>query len=245
MSNENPNVHADDVNQDFADVHTGQEASATGKTREEFQEEFKAVFENDGADNGSNTKKKRKFQIASPDGFSTGLFDWIKCVIFAIVIVVFCLTFCFRLVEVDGTSMMDTLTHHDKVIVTDMFYTPHNNDIIVISHGSNYNQPIIKRVIAVAGQAIKLDYDNNKIYVDGIELKEDYIKDGETFGQAEGDNPIPAVVPEGKIFVMGDHRHVSLDSRSSKIGLIDVKDVIGKAQLVVFPFNHFGYVYDK
>ncbi len=185
---------------------------------------------------------KEYFVSAKQEGGLAGVYDWIRCVVFAIAIVVVCLTFVFRLVDVDGTSMNDTLQSNDKVIVTNLLYTPKNNDIIVISHGAQYKKPIIKRVIAKEGQTLKLDYENNRIIVDGIVIDEPYIK-GTTFSGNYGDNEIPEVVPEGKLFVMGDNRQVSLDSRSTEIGLIDVKDVIGKAQFVAFPFDHFGYLY--
>lgn len=250
MSKEKPNNTYEELEKDFSDVdlaldvnpemyaETGE--SRSGKIRENFQEEFKAVFSDDPKAEGD----KRQMKVVSSDSMAAGVFDWIRCVIFAIAIVVVCLTFVFRLVEVDGGSMNDTLFSGDKIIVTNLFYTPHNNDVVVISHGSKYAKPIIKRVIAVEGQTVKLDYENEKIFVDGIEISEPYIK-GTTFSGNWGDNHIPDVIPEGKIFVMGDNRLVSMDSRSTEIGLIDVENVIGKAQVVVFPFNHFGYVYDK
>lgn len=259
MSNEKPNNNREDYEHDFTDVdlaldlnsdyHDEYQSQEPGKDNEEFQKEFRAVFE--GKDEEAQ-KSKKKFLAANPDGAVAGIYDWIRCVILAVTIVVFCLTFVFRLVEVDGTSMMDTLENHDKVIVTNMFYTPHNNDIIVISHATNYDHPIIKRVIATGGQTVRLDYENDKIFVDGIELSEPYIK-GSTFSNngSEDENYLAHddqgnfVIPEGKLFVLGDNRKVSLDSRSAKIGLIDVNDVIGKAQFVAFPFNHWGYVYDK
>lgn len=185
---------------------------------------------------------KKRFVTAKQNGGMSGVFDWIRCIVFAIAIVVVCLTFVFRLVDVDGTSMNDTLQTRDKVIVTNMFYTPHNNDIIVISHGAEYKKPIIKRVIATPGQTVRLDYEKDRIIVDGIEIAEPYIK-GTTFSGNYGNNVIPEVIPEGKLFVMGDNRQVSLDSRSTEIGLIDVTDVIGKAQFVAFPFSDFGYLY--
>ena len=138
--------------------------------------------------------------------------------------------------------MNDTLVTKDKVFVTSMFYQPHNNDIVVISHGAVYEKPIIKRVIATEGQTLQLDYENDKIIVDGIEISEPYIK-GTTFSNRYGDYQVPEVIPEGKIFVLGDNRQISLDSRYVDIGLIDVKDVIGKAQFIVFPFDHIGYLY--
>ncbi|WP_407724311.1 signal peptidase I [Ruminococcus sp. JL13D9] len=185
---------------------------------------------------------KEYFLSAKEEGGTAGLYDWIRCIVFAIAIVVVCLTFVFRLVDVDGTSMNDTLQTNDKVIVTNLFYQPNNNDIVVISHGAEYKKPIIKRVIAKEGQTIKLDKENDRIIVDGVVIDEPYIK-GTTFSGNYGNNDIPEVIPEGKLFVMGDNRQVSLDSRSTEIGLIDVKDVIGKAQVVAFPFNHFGYLY--
>lgn len=185
---------------------------------------------------------KSYFLSAKQDGGTAGVYDWIRCVVFAIAIVVICLTFVFRLVDVDGTSMNDTLQTNDKVIVTNLLYQPNNNDIVVISHGAQYKKPIIKRVIAKEGQTIKLDKENDRIIVDGVVIDEPYIK-GTTFSGNFGNNEIPDVIPEGKLFVMGDNRQVSLDSRSKDVGLVDIKDVIGKAQIVAFPFNHFGYLY--
>lgn len=264
MSKDKSNINQDELQREFSDVDLALDISPdlykdddngksrAGKLTEDFQREFRAVFEEEPEDIPEDNTDKKKFFVMNPDGAVTGVFDWIRCVLFAVAIVVVCLTFVFRLVEVDGKSMMDTLENQDKVIVTNLFYTPHNNDIVVIAHATNYNKPIIKRVIATEGQTVKLDYDHNKIYVDGVELNEPYIK-GTTFsgnGRQEDlymphDDDGNFVIPEGKMFVMGDNREVSLDSRSATIGMIDVHDVIGKAQFVVFPFGHFGYVYDK
>ena len=159
--------------------------------------------------------------------------------VYAVAIVVLLLTFFLRLVDVSGTSMVPTLQSKDKVIVTNFLYTPQDGDIVVISHGAEYSDPIIKRVIATEGQSLYIDFETGSVVVDGKELKEDYIQG---FTHAE-DAEIPSVIPDGKIFVMGDNRGVSLDSRSKEIGLIDKDDIIGKAQFVVFPFNSIKYLY--
>ena len=98
-------------------------------------------------DQASKQDGSKGFVTAKADGAMAGIYDWVKCIVFAIAIVVVCLTFVFRLVDVEGTSMNDTLDTNDKVIVTNMMYTPHNNDIVVISHGAEYEKPIIKRAL--------------------------------------------------------------------------------------------------
>lgn len=185
----------------------------------------------------------KKFYVSKIDGSASNLYDWIRSILFAIVIVIFVLTFFFRLVDVKGTSMVETLQNNDKVIVTNFMYTPQDGDIVVISHGAEYSEPIIKRVIATEGETLQLDYENDYIIVNGIVLKEDYLDGDSTFSGNFANYEIPTVIPEGKIFVMGDNRDVSMDSRNSKIGLIDVDSVIGKAEFVAFPFADFTYLY--
>ncbi|MCI7085692.1 MAG: signal peptidase I [bacterium] len=167
------------------------------------------------------------------------IYDWVHCLLIAVIAVVIILTFFFRMVNVDGESMLETLQNGDKVIVSELFYTPNDGDIVVISHGQKYKDPIIKRVIATEGQTLDINFETGEVVVDGVVLQEDYII-GETI---KGDTAIPSVIPEGKVFVMGDNRTKSLDSRYENIGLIDKSDIIGKAQFVAFPFNHFGGLY--
>lgn len=173
--------------------------------------------------------------------FSKSCFEWMQAIISAIIIVVLVLTFVFRMVEVSGDSMENTLLNEDKVVVTNLFYTPEPGDIVVISHGEYYNKPIIKRVIAVAGQTLSIDFDTGEVVVDGVTLNETYIKNPTT---KRGNAEIPEVIPEGKVFVMGDNRDVSQDSRYTSIGLIPVENIIGKAQCIVFPFDRLGKLYD-
>lgn len=162
---------------------------------------------------------------------SSNLYDWVSSIVVAVVAVVILLTFCFRLIDVDGTSMEPTLINTDKVVVTNLFYTPNNGDVVVISHGEEYDKPLVKRVIATEGQTLKIDFDSNQIYVDGNLIDEPYIQ-GETI---KGNIDIPEVIPEDKVFVLGDNRPVSLDSRYHEVGLIDENSIIGKAQFVIIP----------
>ncbi len=192
------------------------------------------------------TKKKRKkrntdsrtIHLKKSEG-TASLYEWVHSLVFAVAIVVILLTFFLRLVDVSGRSMVPTLQNKDKVIVSNFFYTPKTGDIIVASHGANYEEPVIKRVIATEGQTLSIDFDNDVITVDGQVLQEDYIQ-GHT-GDEGG--VIPSVIPKGKVFVLGDNRSESMDSRSTKIGLIDVNDIIGKAEFVVFPFSDAKYLY--
>lgn len=165
------------------------------------------------------------------------VFDWLGSLLIALVCVLIVMTFCFRIIDVDGTSMEPTLINTDKVVITDLFYTPHNGDVIVISHGEEYPKPLVKRVIAIPGQTLQLDFEKNEVYVDGVKLDEPYIQ-GYLKQADKSAEEINGVIPEGKLFVMGDNRTVSLDSRSRSIGLIDIDNVIGKAQLVVIPHSY-------
>ena len=169
------------------------------------------------------------------------IFDWSNAFMIALIIIVMLLTFGFRQVTVNGDSMNDTLQSGDKLILYSFMYKPQNGDIVVISHGKDYSDPIIKRVIAVEGQSLKINYDTGEVTLDGVVLKEDYIK-----GLTKRVHPsleIPDVIPEGYVFVMGDNRENSLDSRSTQIGLIPVENIIGKAELRILPASSFGSVY--
>ena len=108
---------------------------------------------------------------------------------------------------------------------------------MVISRAQHFEEPIIKRVIATEGQTLKIDFNTGDVYVDGVLLDEPYIKTPTTDNEG---GEIPEVIPEGYVFVMGDNRGNSLDSRSEQIGLIDKRNIIGKAQYIVFPFDRIG-----
>ncbi len=169
------------------------------------------------------------------------VFEWAGAIFTALIVVLLILTFFVRQVTVSGSSMTDTLQNTDRLLVTNFMYTPQNGDIIVISHGSRYNDPIIKRVIAVSGQRLDINYDTNEVIVDGVVQYEPYIK-GNTrqLSNSVSLEDYNNIIPEGYLFVMGDNREGSLDSRSKDIGLIPVSNVIGKAQIFIYPFDKFS-----
>lgn len=187
--------------------------------------------ENDSSQEYPNTAK-----LGIP---SFMVFDWMKSAALAVFVVIFVLTFFFRIVNVDGTSMDVTLADGDKLFVTSFLYTPEKGDVVVISHGQHLDEPIVKRVIATEGDTLKIDFKKKKVYVNGELQNESYVSSELVMGDAV----IPSVIPQGKIFVMGDNRRDSLDSRYNKVGLIDADDVIGKVQYVLYPFDHAKYLY--
>ena len=191
----------------------------------------------------SDSRNKEKVELNRSKG-AGALYDWIKTILITFAIFAFIFLFVFRIVRVDGPSMNSTLENGDMVILTNIFYTPRDGDIVVVSHAAEHEKPIIKRVIATEGQTLQLDYENDRVIVNGVILDEDYINNGITFGSIYPDYEIPETIPKGKVFVMGDNRRESKDSRDHRIGLINSEDIIGKAQVLMYPFgDRFGYLY--
>lgn len=188
----------------------------------------------------SSSKKETKKE-ENEFTLSQLLFDWLGTLLMAIVVILLVMTFFLRQITVKGHSMDDTLQTQDRLVVASFMYEPKNGDIVVVSHGESYNEPIIKRVIATEGQHLQINYENDEVIVDGVVLKEDYIK-GRTI-KLQNPTAIPDVIPKGYVFVMGDNREDSLDSRSTRIGLIPVENIIGKAFWRVQPFDTFGSLY--
>ena len=150
-------------------------------------------------------------------------------------------TFVARIIVVSGPSMENTLLGGDLILVWSLGYTPKQGDIVVLTQESYQEDSIVKRVIAVGGQRVDIDYDTGTVYVDGVPLEEDYIKEKmhrpSYPGYSEGINHV--TVPEGCIFVMGDNRNQSADSRYPDIGIVDTRCVIGRGLSVIFPFNRW------
>lgn len=147
-------------------------------------------------------------------------------------------TFVARVIVVSGPSMESTLWERDLIFVWALGYEPRQGDIVVLTQEHYQEDSIIKRVIATGGQRVDIDYNTGTVYVDGEALQEDYINEPMRLpGWGEGVNHVE--VPEGCIFVMGDNRNHSADSRHPDIGIVDTRCVIGRGLAVLFPFNHW------
>ena len=162
------------------------------------------------------------------------LYDWVQALVCSVLAVVVVFTFLIRLIGVDGHSMVPSLQDGDRLLVLNsMLYGDYQyGDVVVLRKESFLEEPIVKRVIATEGQIVDIDFLTGSVYVDGVLLKEDYINEL-TF--TEEGTAFPLVVPEGSIFVMGDNRNGSSDSRDYRLGTVDTRYVIGKAAFLIFP----------
>lgn len=186
-------------------------------------------------------------------GPAESVFEWIEVIATAVIAVVVIFSLLFRVATIEGDSMKNTLYDNEKIIISNFLYEPEQGDIVVISRNidnsadsqTDGNGPIIKRVIAVEGQTVDIDFETGTVSVDGKALKEDYISTP-TLDQSEVEFPV--TVSKGCIFVLGDNRAVSLDSRSAAIGdngMIDKRYVLGHAVFRIFPFNRIGRLDNK
>lgn len=198
------------------------------------------------------------------------IWEWVYTIFIAVAIAMVIKGFIFDIVKVDGSSMFPTLVDGDRLIVTKLAYRPRQGDIVILDSAyknrEEYYKRIaevngnpdfgaldkllarkdmpdnlkkkyyVKRIIAMPGQTV--DFVDGKVYVDGEELEESYYE-----GITSPTDPsveFPMTVDEGMVFVMGDNRPRSKDSRSSELGQVPYKAILGKSQLRVWPLGGFG-----
>ena len=169
-----------------------------------------------------------------------GLMLYVHDLIYMLLAVMILFLIVFRVIVVTQDSMFSTLWDGDYLLLISNLFCgePQQGDIVVISKQSfDDGRPIIKRVIATEGQKVDIDFESGTVYVDDVALEEPYIHQETT--NAEG-MVFPLTVEEGRIFVLGDNRGVSLDSRSPQIGQIDRREVLGKAVFLLIPGTHHG-----
>lgn len=186
------------------------------------------------------SRKETVVNEVDPDNWKRDCYDWLQMLTFVLVAVVLVFTFLGMVIGVSGTSMYPTLHHQDIMVVQRIGYTPAQGDVVVLRKDSFLKEAIVKRVIAVAGQEVEIDYDKNLVYVDGVALDETYInrEDKDVMIERSGMVYREFTVPKNCIFVMGDNRNGSTDSRYAELGMVDTEYVLGRALCVAFPFSH-------
>ena len=166
------------------------------------------------------------------------LSGWLAAIIIVALIFFVIFRFVIQVIGIEGSSMSPALEQGDRIIVSDLFYTPEQGDIVIISDNNILGKQLVKRVIATGGQTVEVTEEGD-VLVDGAVLDEHYLTETT---QSPGDMTYPVTVPEGQVFVMGDNRAQSLDSRDTVIGLIDEADIEGRVLFRFYPFGSFGGV---
>ncbi len=186
--------------------------------------------------------EKEAYEKLPPDQkLRKDIYDWIMSMLIALVACVALFVFFVRIIDVSGTSMVPTLHNEDKMFVSNLLYKPETGDIIVFKTDSyDPNKALVKRVIAVEGQTVNIDFDNGIVYIDGVPIQEDYIAE---VTHNKLDFIGPKKVPEGCVFVMGDNRNQSTDSRKAEIGMVDNRMILGRAYAIIFPLEKIGWIY--
>lgn len=176
------------------------------------------------------------------------LYEWLQMFLGCVVAAVVLFNCVARLTRVDGDSMDTTLQHGEIMLIWSLGYTPKQGDIVVLNKTSvllpDWTEPraIVKRVIATGGQTVDVDYSTGAVYVDGRPLDEPYLHEEMRRPGAPSMQETHWEVPEGSIFVMGDNRNYSTDSRDSLLGAIDTDYILGKAVFALWPLDRFGAV---
>lgn len=173
------------------------------------------------------------------ENLGKAFYSWAADLVTCLVFVVLFFIFVVRIIGVDGTSMLPTLEHGDMLLLlSNVLYEADDDDIVVV-YKESYGSPIVKRIIATEGETIDIDFCTGEVWVDGELLNEPYILEP-TY--VSGDIQFPLTVPEDCVFVMGDNRNGSLDSRWSEIGIVDERSILGKVLFRIFPFGSIGKV---
>lgn len=182
--------------------------------------------------------------------------DLAEMLIISMFIVSLVFTYVFRVTDVTGISMSTTLNEGDRIVMTSWYSVPKQGDIVVINarhtvtydssgeliEGRGTGQYIVKRVIAAGGQIVDIDFERGKVYVDDKELDEPYISGLTHLDEGAFSEHYPVTVPKGHVFVMGDNRRDSRDSRDSDLGFVPEDDIEGKVVFILSPMKHFGFV---
>lgn len=213
-------------------------------------------MENGRMEQQTNQEEKIQ-QEPKKSSFLSDVAEVLETVFVSIFVVIMLFAYVIRPVTVDGDSMRETLHNEDRLLMSDLLYTPKYGDIVIVSNEHSYlydaegnlvegnglpqEKRLIKRVIATGGQEINIDFETGTVTVDGEVLDEPYIRQL-TANQEDGFASYPVTVPEGYYFVMGDNRNNSTDSRSQFVGFVPRDAILGKA-LFRISLDNFGSIY--
>lgn len=191
-----------------------------------------------------------------PVSFFNELFDWVESTLLGVIGVMLVFTFLVRVTTVDGNSMLPTLQNENRLLISDLLYEPSYADIVIlqanglVNDNGEYGKPIVKRIIGLPGDTIDIDFNEGVVYRNGEPLAIRYINAGATIYEENytinslTSRPLdfsePVTIPEGYVFVMGDNRNDSTDSRDHRVGLVNQNYIVGRAVLRVTPFSEFG-----
>ena len=192
--------------------------------------------------NPEQNEEKKGPKLTKSEEFRLDLFFWLQTFVIVLAVLILIFTFVGRIITVDGPSMLPTLHDKDMLVLRSIAYTPEPGDVVVLTKDFDYyeDQPIVKRVIAVGGQTVRIDYNQSKVYVDGEALDEPYILE-QTMYEPGGKLSIQELeVPEGSVFVLGDNRNNSSDSRHYQLGAIDERYLLGEVVTVLFSPYKWG-----
>lgn len=179
--------------------------------------------------------------------FKLDLYYWTQALVMVLICLVLACTLAGRVIGVVGSSMVPTLHDGNLLLLQSLGYTPQQGDVIVLRKPGfppppQDTAPIVKRVIAVGGQHVQVDYNAGAVFVDGVALDDSYILEPMMDRYNEEMNVLDVTVPEGSVYVMGDNRNNSSDSRHEALGTVDNRYVLGRVLCVLFPFQDFGVV---
>jgi len=194
----------------------------TAEQEELMQEENEeSIVCPEAADDGAEEKSRE-------------LYEWVQAMICSVLTVVLVFTFVIRMIGVDGSSMVPTLQDGDRLLVLESALCGgfEYGDIVVLYKEMFHGAPIVKRVIAVEGQTVDIDFSTGRVFVDGEELVENYIAERTLTNKGM---EFPLTVDKGCVFVMGDNRNRSDDSRNPLLGQVDTRYILGKAVFLAFP----------
>ena len=198
----------------------GRPEKETAEQEELLQEDLKEAAESAAED--------------ADDGKKRELYEWVQAMICSVLTVVLVFTFVIRMIGVDGSSMVPTLQDGDRLLVLESALCGgfEYGDIVVLYKEIFHGAPIVKRVIAVEGQTVDIDFSTGRVFVDGEELVENYIAERTLTNKGM---EFPLTVDKGCVFVMGDNRNRSDDSRNPLLGQVDTRYILGKAVFLAFP----------